>query len=270
MILVVGDAMTDVYWFGDVARISPEAPVPVVRVLKEEQRLGAADNVCANIRAMGHQALSCTWTTSKKIRLVARNQQVARIDFDTEPTDQQVCALEQSFKNALQDCQIVIFSDYAKGCLKNVKSLIAIAKAEGKTVLVDPKGHDYTRYSGADLIKPNVNELKEMFGGWSSENELRLKVALLMKEANIGAVLLTRGAEGMTLYRPGIADSVPSIAREVYDVTGAGDTAIAAFAAALERGHDWMKAMECANKAAGIVCGKFGTAVATKEEVFGN
>lgn len=270
MILVCGDAMTDIYWTGDVARISPEAPVPVVRVLNEERRAGAADNVIANIRAMGAEARMATCTTSRKIRLVARSQQVARIDFDDAPTDGNISQMEALYREHLPDCSIVVISDYAKGSLKNVRELIELAKDAGKTVLVDPKGHDYMRYSGADIIKPNTHELREMIGGWSDEAQLRERVQVLLSTSKIRAMLLTQGAHGMTLFTDKMLGvHVAATRREVYDVTGAGDTAIAAFAVSLERGLDWHDALHFSNKAAGIVCGRFGTAIANEEEVFG-
>lgn len=269
MILVCGDAMKDQYWWGDVARISPEAPVPVVQVLREEQRDGAADNVIANIQALGGTTARAVCTTSRKIRLVARNQQVARIDFDDAPTDGERHQMEMRFREHLPACGIVVFSDYAKGSLVNVQELIALAKREGKTVLIDPKGHDYMRYAGADILKPNAHELREMIGGWSDEAQLKERVHVLLSTARITGLLLTRAALGMTLITASGSLSIPADTREVYDVTGAGDTAIAAFAVSLERGLAWHDAMRYSNRAAGIVCGKFGTAVATEGEVFG-
>lgn len=269
MILVCGDAMRDLYYWGDVTRISPEAPVPVVQVLREEQRAGAADNVIANIIAMGGAALSATCMTSRKIRLVARNQQVARIDFDDAPTDGNRHQMEMLFREHLPACNIVVFSDYAKGSLANVQDLIALAKRERKTVLIDPKGHDYMRYAGADILKPNTQELREMIGGWSDEHQLRERVHALLNTARIAGLLLTRAAQGMTLITLSGSLNVPAETREVYDVTGAGDTAIAAFAVSLARGCSWHEAVRYSNRAAGISCGKFGTAVVTEKEVFG-
>lgn len=265
-ILVCGDAMVDEYWVGDVARISPEAPVPVVLVTKQEDRFGAADNVAANVRALGCEFHTAVCSTSRKIRLVARNQQVARIDFDFRPRD--VGRMEAAFRAALPQCGVVVFSDYGKGSLVHIQTLIREAKSLGKLVLVDPKGHDYRKYAGADLVKPNLDEMRHMMGGWGSEEQLAAKISLLMGEADITRILLTRGAGGMSLYTEKDTFHVESVSQEVYDVTGAGDTAIACLAVCLNRGMSWLTSMDYANKAAGIVCGKFGTAVATKEEVF--
>lgn len=263
--------MRDQYWWGDVARISPEAPVPVVQVMREEERFGAASNVIANIVALGGITHRATCQTSRKIRLVARNQQVARIDFDKQPTEEEIKWMEHFFVERLQDADppsIVVFSDYGKGTLKNIQKLIDAAKTAGKTVLVDPKGHDYSRYAGADLVKPNLDEMRSMVGGWSSEDQLMRKVTNLMAEARIERILLTRGAQGMSLFHSTGNFTVQAEAREVYDVTGAGDTAIATLAVALNNGCSWPDAVRYANKAAGIVVGKFGTSVATKDEVF--
>lgn len=261
--------MSDLYWWGEVARISPEAPVPVVRVVREEKRDGAAYNVGANIRSMGCLAITCVCPTSRKIRLVARNQQVARIDFDETPTDQKISFMEQAFVDYLRDVDMVVFSDYGKGSLRSVQDLIYKSKSAGKQVFVDPKGYDYSRYAGADLIKPNTEELRNLVGGWISVEQMNRKAEALRLQAKVGAILLTRAAEGMVLYNSDGAHFIKSIAREVYDVTGAGDTAIAAFAVAVSRGLEFPEAAWYANKAAGIVCGKFGTSIATEEEVFG-
>jgi rfaE bifunctional protein kinase chain/domain len=262
-IMVAGDAMLDRYWFGDVSRISPEAPVPVVRMLREEERPGAAANVARNVEAMGGKCVRVfgSGRPIEKLRLIARNQQVARVDFDypQEPIQHL----------PMIDCSVVVFSDYGKGSLTNIRQLIAVAKMEGMTVLVDPKGHDYERYRGADVIKPNLNEMKELVGGWSSEEQLHSKAEKLRKEAGIGAILLTRASDGMSLFTDHDVLDIYSTAREVYDVSGAGDTAIAAMAVSLSLGHSLQDAARYANKAAGIVVGRFGTAVASKEEVFG-
>ena len=268
-ILVCGDAMWDEYYFGEVDRISPEAPILLVRVLRRELRHGAADNVIANCVALGAETCSATINTARKVRVVARNQQIVRLDFDETPPEKDVTKMEYWFRARLEECKVVIFSDYGRGSLTNIKALIAEAKAAGKTVLVDPKGHDYTRYSGADMLKPNINELRELMGGWGSKEQMEAKAQLLRGQAGVKALLLTQAVEGMTLFTEGNAFHVESQAREVFDVTGAGDTAIATFAVALNLGHTIQQATEYANKAAGIVCGKFGTSVATKEEVFG-
>ena len=266
-ILVCGDAMTDRYWFGEVLRISQEAPVPVVRVIREEERPGAAANVARNVVAMGSSCETLFSPSSDpvvKIRVIGKQQQVVRVDFD-RPQDP-VSSDEFDRKIALAD--IVVFSDYGKGALAEVKTLLMRAKQRGKTVLVDPKGYDYTRYRGADLVKPNLHEMRELVGRWGSEDDLRRKAERVMRDAHIGAILLTRAEAGMTLYQASGATHIASEAREVYDVSGAGDTAIAAVAVALEHGYTLEESARYANRAAGIVVGRFGTAVASREEVF--
>lgn len=268
MILVCGDAITDRYWHADVTRISPEAPVPVAKVIRTEEREGGAANVLNNVRAMGASAVGLFSRSPEpivKIRVIGKAQQMVRIDFDQpqEPIS------EAEFATLMPDTSLVIFSDYGKGGLRNVDALIEIAKVAGKRVLVDPKGHDYTRYRNADVVKPNLDEMRELVGGWSTEEQLEQKAMRLRLDTHIKAILLTRAAAGMTLYTDGGAFSIPSAAKEVYDVSGAGDTAIAAFAVAMTMTNDWLTAAHYANKAAGIAVSRFGTAVVSKEEVFG-
>src|SRR3990167_6406780 len=227
-ILVCGDSMIDEYWWGDVDRISPEAPVPVVLVKKQEDRFGAADNVAANIQALGGEAYTAVCATSRKIRLVARHQQVARIDFDFEPRG--LPSMEATFRSALPKCDIVVFSDYGKGTLVHIETLINEAKSLGKIVLVDPKGYDYSKYAGADCVKPNLDEIRHVVGGWGSEEQLAAKIKLLMGKTYIERILLTLGPEGMSLYDEAGVTHYAARAKDVYDVTGAGDTAIAALA----------------------------------------
>lgn len=278
-ILVVGDAMWDHYWIGDVTRISPEAPVVVVNVQNDERRHGAAANVVRNILALGGETSSSFCTTQcRKYRIIGKNQQIVRVDFDESPTEKEIEELEWFFDEHLglnphslpePDCDTVVFSDYGKGALKNVGRLIGKARSKGLLVLVDPKGHDYMKYAGANLIKPNLDELRHMVGGWSNEEQLVWKVNQLRGEAKIDRVLLTRAAEGMSLYDDSGVHHFPSVAQEVFDVTGAGDTTIATMAVCLNMGMDWMEAVKYANKAAGLVCRKVGAATATREEVFG-
>lgn len=262
--------MIDEYWHGDVTRISPEAPVPVVRIVKQEARKGAADNVVANCEAMGADVIENTCFVSRKIRIVGRSQQIARADFDDSPSDHAIKRMEEGFYESLENVGIVIFSDYGKGSLIHVSYMIQRAKSENKLVLIDPKGYDYSRYAGADLIKPNTDELRNLVGGWGSVEQMNRKAEALRVQAGVGAILLTRAAEGMALYDSTGAYFIKSLAREVYDVTGAGDTAIAAFAVAVSRGCAFPEAAWYATKAAGVVCGKFGTSVATESEVFGD
>lgn len=266
-VLVVGDQMVDRYWFGDVSRISPEAPVPVVKVERIEERPGAAANVARNCEAMGAEVetvFSPTRERVVKIRVVGKNQQVVRVDFD-EPQEP---VSEAMFKSLLPSCDLVVLSDYGKGALAKAEALVWTAKREGKRVLVDPKGCDYGKYTGADVVKPNTHEMRELVGGWTSEDALQDKAAGILKGYGIGALLLTRAHEGMTLFTEGSTWNIPSEAREVYDVSGAGDTAIAALAVAMASGYSLASAAHVANKAAGIAVGRFGTAVITKAEVF--
>lgn len=297
MILIVGDTMLDLYWFGDVDRISQEAPVPVMRKLREEKRLGAAANVAANCRAMGaetelvsivgseghgdtmghmlrahmipHQLTTATGPTTVKLRVIGKQQQIVRIDTEDRPGASSIDAMHNNAYAALERCDIVVFSDYGKGSLLTVAALIVRAKQLGRTVLVDPKGHNYTRYAGADMVKPNLHEMQALVGGWDDEAELHRKAAELMQKARIGSILLTRAAEGMTLFRPGREPhSVTSEARDVFDVSGAGDTAIAAYAVALSRGLTQERAVLMANKAAGLSVERFGTVTVNESEVF--
>ena len=294
-ILVAGDSCADTYWFGDVTRISPEAPVPVVRVEREETRPGAAANVARNARAMGAEVTLCcvlgrdeggervreivqrdgihdaivTWgKTIRKLRVIGRQQQVVRVDFD-EPVDAEArMFLQQTFSLALADAEIVVFSDYGKGALDNISALILEATRAAKIVLVDPKGCDYHKYSGAHLVKPNADEMRAMVGGWTSEAQLESKVARLRAETRLSTILLTRASVGMSLYTNDGVTHFSANAREVFDVTGAGDTAIAALAVGLGRGLTLTDAVGYANKAAGIAVGRFGTAVVNEQEVF--
>lgn len=266
-ILVAGDAMRDVYWFGTCHRISPEAPVPVVTMGRIEERAGAAANVAANCKAMGADVVSLFGGGEPitKVRVIAKSQQVVRVDFD-KPQD---AITREAFTAALVNCHIVVFSDYAQGSLKYIQDHIHFAKKTGRTVLVDPKGHDYERYRGADLIKPNTDEMREMVGGWGSESELLRKAHLLRESSGIGAILLTRAAEGMTLVTADGEKNVSAESHEVFDVSGAGDTAIAALAVSLSRDMSLLDSIYFANRAAGIAVGRFGTAVVNENEVFG-
>lgn len=264
MILVAGDAMTDRYLFGEVSRISPEAPVPVLRVERTEERRGAAANVAANVEAMG---VPCKRLFSEgsgellKIRAVGRSQQMLRIDFD--PTQNPIADLGDTDK-----CTVAIFSDYGKGALSGVAALIAQAIERRICVLVDPKSYDWSRYRGAHVLKPNLDEARAAFGGWGSEGELERKMQQARTDHGIDAILLTRASAGMTLYDEWGAHHVPAQAREVYDVTGAGDTAIAALAVAIHDGLELLDAVRAANRAAGVAVGRFGTAVVSRKEVF--
>lgn len=267
---MAGDAMIDRYWFGDVRRISPEAPVPVFAHGHEEERPGAAANVARNCEAMGAEVSTCFSPSLErvvKIRLIARSQQMTRIDFDSP---QSPIALTDFTRCLEAGPDVVVLSDYGKGAFakESLPLMVGTARAAGAKVLVDPKGYDYRKYRGADVVKPNLEEMKELVGGWGSEYELEEKARALRQAAGIGAILLTRAGDGMTLYDEIGTYSVAAEKHEVYDVSGAGDTAIAALAVALGRGMSLRQAVIVANRAAGIVVERFGTAVATKEEVF--
>ncbi len=297
-ILVVGDVMLDRYWFGDVSRISPEAPVPVVKVGRSEERLGGAANVARNIAALGANCtlLSVVGTdeagqtlmsllaaeeidarlhqdggvaTTVKLRVIGRQQQLLRIDFETQPSHEVLSAKLEEFERLVKDCDVVVLSDYGKGGLLHIEKMIERARQLGKRVLVDPKGDDYARYAGATLLTPNRAEFREVAGSWKSENDFDAKAEALRRELGLEALLITRSEEGMSLFRDSRVDHVAAQAREVFDVSGAGDTVIATLAAALAAGEDYVEAMRLANKAGGIVVGKLGTAIVTPSELFG-
>jgi rfaE bifunctional protein kinase chain/domain len=297
-ILVVGDVMLDRYWFGDVSRISPEAPVPIVRIEKREARLGGAANVARNAAALGaHAGLlgvvgadeagaeveqmlqdggirsylkrDDAISTIIKLRVIGRQQQMVRIDFEEPPTDAVLRDKLVQFQTLLPDYDVIVLSDYAKGSLVNVADMSAAARAAGKVVMVDPKGDDFTRYAGATVLTPNKSEVRRIVGSWNSEEQLTAKAQQLRSELKLDALLLTRSEEGMTLYTEHERFHMPAAARVVYDVSGAGDTVIATMAAMLGAGEGWQKAVETANRAGGIVVGKLGTATVTREELFG-
>lgn len=295
-LLIVGDVMLDRYWFGEVSRISPEAPVPVVKVERSEERLGGAANVARNAAALGVSThllsvvgndeagrtlqkllaeggisaglqIDAAIDTTVKLRVIGRQQQLLRIDFETTPTHEVLQAKLADFEMRVNECDVVILSDYGKGGLVHIAEMIRMARAAGKPVLVDPKGDDYARYAGATIITPNRSELREVVGRWSSEAELARKAEALRAELELEALLVTRSEEGMTLFRADSVEHQPAQAREVYDVSGAGDTVIATLAVVLAAGAGWPEAMRIANVAAGIVVGKLGTAVVSREEL---
>jgi len=295
--LVVGDVMLDRYWFGDVNRISPEAPVPIVRIDRREERLGGAANVARNSAALGvHTSLlgvvgqdeagdivekllrdsqidsylnrDPQISTIIKLRVIGRQQQLLRIDFEEAPSKEVLRDKLSQFHTLLPNQDVIILSDYAKGSLVNVQDMIASASALGKTVLVDPKGSDFVRYSGASILTPNRSELRQVVGDWKSEAELTEKAQNLRTQLKIGALLVTRSEEGMSLYTENLVHHVSTMAREVFDVSGAGDTVIATLGAMLASGNSLLESVEIANRAAGIVVGKLGTATVTHEELF--
>ena len=295
-ILVVGDVMLDRYWFGEVSRISPEAPVPVVKVERTEERPGGAANVARNAAALGAKTTllsvvgadeagislarlmaaegvetslheDADLSTTIKLRVVGRQQQLLRIDFESQPTHEVLRAKLADFERQLTNCDVVILSDYGKGGLTHISDMIKLARAAGKPVLADPKGEDYARYAGVTLLTPNRAELRQVVGRWSSEADLNARAKRLRDELGLEALLVTRSEEGMTLFRGDEALHEPAVAREVFDVSGAGDTVIAAMAVMLAAGLDLAQAMHIANRAAGVVVGKLGTAVVTRQEL---
>ena len=296
-VLVVGDVMLDRYWYGAVDRISPEAPVPVVRITREENRLGGCANVAFNAVRVGAQAAllsvvgddeashllqdliaksgitpyfgrDAQLKTTVKLRIIGRQQQLLRVDFENTPQNEVLSSQTQQFMQLLPDHPVVLFSDYGKGGLAHITDMIAAARKANKTVLIDPKGSDFSRYAGASCITPNRAELQQVVGGWNSEEELSTKAHNLRKQLQLDAVLLTRSEEGMTLFDAQGAAHIAAQAREVFDVTGAGDTVIATLAALVAAGMSLREAMPWANRAGGVVVGKFGTATVSYEELF--
>ncbi len=288
--------MLDRYWFGDVDRISPEAPVPVVRVSRIEERPGGASNVARNAAALGARmtllsvvgrdeaAVSLrrlmadggidaslhedeAFDTIVKLRVISRQQQLLRIDFETMPSHEVLAAKLADFAERVADCDVVILSDYGKGGLARIGEMIRLAREVGKPVLVDPKGSDFSKYAGATVITPNRAELRQVVGSWSSESELVEKARGLRESLGIEALLVTRSEEGMTLFTSDQTLTHKAQVREVFDVSGAGDTVIATLAVMRAVGADWAEACRVANLAAGIVVGKLGTAVVERDEL---
>jgi len=296
-VLVVGDVMLDRYWYGAVDRISPEAPVPVVRVTREEERIGAAANVAYNVVTLGAQSSLLTVVgddeashklealvaqtgiqahfgrdadlkTTVKLRVIGRQQQLLRMDFENTPKSEILASQTAAFLDLLPRHDAVLFSDYGKGGLAHVSDMIARAQTAGKPILIDPKGTDYSRYQGATVITPNRAELQQVIGSWRDEADLQTKAQALRERLGLQAILVTRSEEGMTLFDADGQVSVSAQAREVFDVTGAGDTVIATMAAMVAAGLTLREALPLANRAGGLVVGKFGTATVSYEELF--
>ncbi|QYK02006.1 bifunctional D-glycero-beta-D-manno-heptose-7-phosphate kinase/D-glycero-beta-D-manno-heptose 1-phosphate adenylyltransferase HldE [Shewanella psychrotolerans] len=296
-VLVVGDVMLDRYWTGATGRISPEAPVPVVRVNQVEDRPGGAANVALNIAALGGQVhlagivgedetadaltqgvktlgVEPKWhrvadkPTITKLRVMSRNQQLLRLDFEEPYAASHSQALLKQAESELENVAVVVLSDYAKGAIDNPQAFIALARAKGVKVLVDPKGSDFSRYRGASLLTPNMAEFEQVAGSVTSEADLVEKAQALLAEYDLDAMLVTRSEKGMTLIsRLAPELHIPTVAREVYDVTGAGDTVISALATALAAGSDLPQACAIGNTAAGIVVGKLGTSTVSRIEL---
>jgi len=297
-ILVVGDVMLDRYWYGDVNRISPEAPVPIVRIQAERSKEtpGGAANVAMNAAALkasvallsvigddepgrslagllekagvsAYLHRDAEVSTTVKLRVIGGHQQMLRVDFETAPSHEVLLDKLADFGHMIADRNVIILSDYGKGGLTHIAQMIEVARARGKTVLVDPKGDDYSRYRGATVVTPNRSELQKVVGRWKSEEELSAKAKVLREKLGIGALLLTRSEEGMTLFEENGRTHEPARAREVFDVSGAGDTVIATLGVMLGAGMPLREAVAIANLAGGIVVGKAGTAVVHPREL---
>ncbi|ARP89987.1 D-glycero-beta-D-manno-heptose-7-phosphate kinase [Bordetella genomosp. 9] len=295
-VLVVGDVMLDRYWFGEVDRVSPEAPVPIVRVARREDRLGGAANVARNVVALGGQATlvgvvgadeageriralahdagiapglvaDARHPTTLKMRVLGRQQQLLRVDFEESPGASALDALDAEFDRQLEGHDVVVLSDYAKGALGRVQNLIARARAAGVPVLVDPKGDHYDIYRGATLVTPNRAEMQQAVGRWRSEDDLAQRAQQLREKLNLEALLVTRSEQGMTLFTDMGREHVDAQAHEVFDVSGAGDTVLATLAVTRAVGMPWPQAMRWANRAGGVVVGKLGTSTVSAQEL---
>jgi rfaE bifunctional protein kinase chain/domain len=296
-VLVVGDVMLDRYWYGNVERISPEAPVPVVSVTQAEERPGGAANVAQNVRTLGaactlfsisgddreadnleqllgESGIECRLhrdkllNTTVKLRVISRHQQLLRIDFDCPASKDAHVQLLDRYLRHIPEYDAVIISDYGKGGLGHIREMIEAARAAGRPVVVDPKGDDYSGYRGANLITPNRKEFEQVAGRFRDNAELERKASTMARELDLGGVLVTRGEEGMSLVKQdGKALHLPARAREVFDVTGAGDTVIASIGCAWAVGSEIDDALHLANVAAGIVVGKLGAATASPAEI---
>jgi D-glycero-beta-D-manno-heptose-7-phosphate kinase len=295
-VLVAGDVMLDRYWFGDVSRISPEAPVPVVHVKRTEERPGGAANVARNITSLDGQCTllavvgndeaarslqtllaaekvraslhrDAALSTTVKLRVIGQQQQLLRIDFERAPSHEVLAAKLDEYERLVDEADAVVLSDYGKGGLERVQEMIALARRHGKPVLVDPKGWDYARYRGATLLTPNRGEFREVAGRWSDEADLQRRAQKLRSDLELEALIVTRSEEGMSLFTASESYHEPTVAREVYDVSGAGDTVIGVLALMVAAGADLHAAMRVANHAAGIVVAKLGTAVVHREEL---
>ena len=295
-IIVIGDVMLDRYWSGQASRISPEAPVPVVKVKAIEDRIGGAGNVALNIAKLGGkvtllgvvgddaeseivkqlleaQGVICDFVVEKsirticKLRVMAQHQQLIRLDFEDTPIKFDRKALEKCLINQFQENNVVVFSDYGKGTLIDVSTHIIAAKLAGIKVLVDPKGIDYQRYAQADLITPNLSELQAVVGTCENDEQLIEKGRALLARYQIPTLLLTRGEAGMTLIEKDQVHSLPAQAKDVFDVTGAGDTVIAVMALGVSPNIQLVESMYLANLAGGIVVGKLGTSTVSIQEL---
>ncbi len=296
-VLVIGDVMLDRYWMGDVDRISPEAPVPVVSVKHTDERIGGAGNVARNITSLGGSSClmgiigndsagrkiadiagysgvklqldeQSDYETVVKLRVLSKNQQLIRADFESVPDKYALSQMQARFEKRVDDFDIVIFSDYGKGTLSDIQTLIGIARDAGKPILVDPKGNDFERYSGATMITPNLTEFQAVAGSVVDEQSLNFKAQEMISNFGFDKLLVTLSEKGMTLFQTGNSPiHVESRHQEVFDVSGAGDTVIAVMAMALGSNLDAAASVEIANAAAGIVISKLGTATTSQAEL---
>lgn len=296
-LLIVGDCMLDRYWHGATSRISPEAPVPVVKIQREQELPGGAGNVALNVQKLGAtakllgvigtdaagdrllQSLSeaaidaqllrdPTTPTTLKLRIISQHQQLIRLDFEERNQQRDDSELLQRYQQRLAECQCVILSDYHKGAIKDPQAFIQLARAAKRPVLVDPKGSDFSPYRGATLLTPNRKEFEAVVGPCASDEELVSKAEAVINDFDLSAILVTRGEQGMTLVeRNAPVLHLPAIAREVFDVTGAGDTVIAVLAASIASGASFRDATRLANIAASISVTKLGAAAVTPAEL---
>ncbi len=295
-VLVIGDVMLDRYWFGDTTRISPEAPIPVVRIKNTDDRPGGAGNVALNIAALGSQVTLLGMTgqdeaaeklshqlgvaavkhdlcmlkqlsTIIKLRVISRHQQLLRVDFEEAPTLFDQNLLIEKFKLHLPHTKLVVLSDYLKGTLVNPQAFIQLARAANVPVMVDPKGNDFSIYRQADILTPNMKEFETIVGRCHSEQDILTKGRQLLKEYDIRSLLITRGEDGMTLVEHDNTTHLPAYAREVFDVTGAGDTVIGVLAAAVASGTELKSAAALANVGASLVVSKLGAAAVSAPEL---
>jgi rfaE bifunctional protein kinase chain/domain len=295
-VLIAGDVMLDRYWFGDVSRISPEAPVPVVHVKRTEERPGGAANVARNITALEGKATLLAVvgddeaavsleklireervtaslhrdshvSTTVKLRVIGQHQQLLRIDFERAPSQAVLAAKMDEYERLVDTVDAVVISDYGKGGIGNVARMIELARRHGRPVLVDPKGDDYEPYRGATVLTPNRAEFREVAGRWKDDADFARRAQKLRADLDLDALIVTRSEEGMSLFTADETHHEPTRAQEVFDVSGAGDTVIGVLALMVAGGADLHDAMRVANHAAGIVVGKLGTAVATRDEL---
>ncbi len=296
-VLVVGDVMLDQYWMGSVDRISPEAPVPIVTVTESETRLGGAGNVARNIVSLGGSSaligiigqddagrsvtglagqsginalfqLDPACKTTVKLRVVSKNQQLLRADFEDKPDKRILAGMLAVFRDHIENNDAVVLSDYGKGGLANPEEMISITRRANKPILIDPRGNDYSRYRGATLITPNLAEFESVVGKVESTDDFSEKAASVIRDYDLEALLVTLSDEGMTLFeRNKNPLHIPARSREVYDVSGAGDTVIGVMAMVFATNLDKATGLEIANSAAGVVISKFGTTTATRAEL---